>query len=192
MSVVASIITKDGSWTAFDGRATRDGMIVSESKVKAEKINNCVCIGFTGTLEAAEAVMAVLHEGKNRAFVNALKSDSAAETLQTINAFVNGGCASRAQFLATGINTNGEMAIYTISTSNEISCAGIARGDEIHYVALLPDGVTLPLCDYVAKNVPRYNKKPQHIKLALTEYICAIAKESDSINSNIRYIYVGI
>lgn len=188
MSVVANVVSKDGSWTAFDGRAMKDGKIVTENEIKAELINGSVCVGYTGTLEVARAVMSVLHSENNSSVVSKLRSDGIAAAIHKIYAAVRHSESLYAQFLVTGINSNSKFATYTIDKTNSLAAFEPSGDDLLRHTVLSTGDHGLDLQPYLLTEISDRGLNTKSIKISLRKFICDVSKRDPSVNDNVRFI----
>lgn len=181
MSVVANVLCALGSWVAYDGRASRNGKIVSESTDKAVMVNSSVCVGYTGTLELAQLVILNLRE--HVVGISDMKSDYVAKAIEILLPKLNAPDGMFANFLVTGINSNGLMSSYTLGSNREI-CAYVPHNDELKISVLCSDTNTLKLEPCVIKHIRESGFNNISIKNALREYIRNVSEIDASVNEH--------
>lgn len=179
MSIVLNVLTLSKSYVAYDGRAQRDGLIVSEHVKKAEKVNNFVCIGFTGVLELASDVLRILRN--NVVGIETMRSNMVAAAVQSILNLPNAPKLSGA-FLVTGINDVSQMATYTIDSQLNVQ-EFFATSQNYQLIQLGGDRCPVSFVDFYISNA-----HGQGAKSIMEEFIRHVALYDDSVNSNIRFI----
>lgn len=185
MSVVANVLCVHTSWVAYDGRASRDGEIISESVEKAVMVNRFVCVGYTGVLELAQVVMLNLQE--HVVGISDMKSNIVAEAIKLILQKLDVPKGFYANFLVTGINTDGIMASYTLGSQCEIS-AHIPYSNNFETVVLCSDANKLQLDSYVIKRIKKFGFSNTSIKNAMQEYIGDMSEIDTSVNRYCRFL----
>ncbi len=179
MSLVLNILSDSKSYVAYDGRAKRDGRIISETVVKAEMVNRQVCIGFTGILELASDVMRALRT--NVVGIEQMPSNAVAAAVLAILKLPNAPKFS-GTFLITGINEVGQMASYTIAGGLTVS-SYIAEKGELRLIQLGGDS-----CDTTFSEFCKLNACGQGEQAIMREFIEHVAQHDDSVNSNVRFL----
>ncbi len=179
MSLVLNILSDSKSYVAYDGRAKRDGCIISETVVKAEMVNRQVCIGFTGILELASDVMRALRI--NVVGIEQMPSNAVAAAVLAILKLPNAPKFSGA-FLITGINEAGQMASYTIAGGLTV-CSYIAEKGELRLIQLGGDS-----CDTTFSEFCKLNARGQGERAIMREFIEHVAQHDDSVNSTVRFL----
>lgn len=187
MSVVANVLCSQASWIAYDGRASRNGLIISESTEKALMINDLVCVGYTGTLELAQVVIQNLKE--HVIGIKAMRSDTVSKAIELILSKLSLPENTSASFLVTGLNCNGMMASYTLGTAHEmrgnmptdggLTCSVL--GSEANHLALEP---------FVIRHIRTSGFSNLSISDALCDYIRTVAKVDKSVNPYCRVLEI--
>lgn len=185
MSVVANVVCRHGSWVVFDGRAARDGEIVSESQEKATMINQFVCVGYTGTLELAQLV--ILNLKQHVVGISDMKSNTVATAIEQLLPKLDAPDGVHADFLITGINCNGQMATYTIG-SNHPLCKYIPAGNDLKLAVLCSNANTLSLSPYIEREISKSGFSNVAIVNGMRKFVCAVAKVDGSVNTNCQVI----
>lgn len=185
MSVVANVLCAQASWIACDGRASRNGEIVSESTDKAVMINDLVCIGYTGTLELADLIVLNLRE--HVIGISDMKSDTVAEAIEFLLPKLNAPEGVCADFLITGVNSNGVMASYTLGSRSKLS-AHIPHDKDLETVVLCSNANKLQLDAYVIKHIRKSGFSNISIKNALQEYIGDVSEMDISVNRCCQFL----
>lgn len=183
MSVVANVLCQYASWVAYDGRASRDGKILSETTDKAVMINRSVCVGYTGTLELAQLVVLNLRE--HVVGISDMKSDTVAEAIKLLLPKLDAPEGLHTNFLVTGVNSNGVMASYTLGIRCEIS-AHIPHGNDLETAVLCSNANRLQLDAYVIEHIQKSGFCNVSIKNALQEYIKDLSEVDISVNEQCR------
>lgn len=185
MSVVANVVCAQTSWIAYDGRASRNGEIISESMDKVVMINNSVCVGYTGTLELANLV--VLNLKEHVIGISDMKSDTVAKAIEFLLPKLNAPESVYANFLVTGVNNDGVMASYTLGSRSKLS-AHIPPGKDLETAVLCSNANSLQLEEYVIKHIRKFGFSSVSIKNALQEYIRDLSEIDVSINGYCRFL----
>lgn len=179
MSVVANILCPFASWVAYDGRASRNGEIISESTDKAVMINSSVCVSYTGSLELAELVILNLRE--HVVGISGMKCDTVAQAIKLLLPNLKAPSGVFSDFLVTGINSSGLMASYTLGSNHEL-CMYVPHEDEVKVSVLHSLRNTLDLSPYLSKHIQQAGFCEFSVKSALREYIVDVAKIDPSVN----------
>ena len=188
MSIVANVVTSNVSWVAFDGRAIRDGKIVSENQVKAEMINPYVCVGYTGVLEIGKLVVLNLRE--HIVGISKMKSDTVYTTIRKILPMLKIPEDLYANFIVTGTNSNGSMATYVFGTKEKESVSVlIPHGKEIRFCHI-GETTNVDLGGLIQQEVMRSSTPENPYLTAMKRFINEVAKMEISVNSNCRFIEV--
>lgn len=182
MSLVLNILSDSKSYVAYDGRAKRNGLIISETVVKAEMINKQVCVGFTGVLELATDVMRALRT--NVVGIEQMRSNTVAAAVLAILNLPNAPEFSGA-FLVTGVNEDGQMASYTIASDLTV-CSYTVRKGELRLIQLGGDRCDMTFSDYC-----KLRARGQGEKAIMREFIEYVALRDDSVNSTARFLVLG-
>lgn len=185
MSVVANVLCPHTSWVAYDGRASRDGKIISEAVEKAIMVNQFVCVGYTGVLELAQLV--VLNLKQHVVGIEDMASDTVIAAIKALLPIINAPKNVLSNFLVTGINSDGLMASYTVGSNIE-PCAYIPHGDEIKVSVLCSNANTLRLEPYVIRHIQKLGINSISISNALHEYISDVSKVDKSVNSHCQIL----
>lgn len=187
MSVVANVVTENAAWVAYDGRAIQNGVIISENTVKARKINENVCIGYTGTLELAEAVVSILKKAPD---LRKAYSDQVARGILAIM-YANGYPQDMiAQFIITGINGTGNMITYTIGTDKTLSILQPSEREPIKSAVLSTGKHGIDLEPYLLHEISASGFTGHSIRCGLKEFILEVSRKDQSVNNNVNFIAV--
>ena len=190
MSVVANVVSPSASWIVYDGRAMRNGEIVSEDVTKAKMVNKFVCVGYTGCLEVAEKVLEVLESPENAPITAVLLSDDMARNLLMILQRSIIPENLYAQFLITGINSAGKMATYAIDRSQTLHTYIPSAVGQFKISVLSTGKSQLDLTSYVFREINRHGTNKKTIISAMKKYICDVADEDSTVNKNLSVIEV--
>ena len=192
MSVVVNVVSQDGSWTAFDGRGrnSASGMIVFEAVVKAEKINDYVCIGYTGTFEVASAVLSMIKTPENENGLKVVRADELALLVQAVNKKVDRPADMETQFVVTGIKRDNAFASYTIDSENNMSCFIPDEQYPFKTIVLSTGEHGVEFEPYIVSELIARGQKTKSVKTAMTKFICDVAKKDPSVNSNVNFVTI--
>lgn len=180
MSLIAGVITVDWLCISYDGRAIRDGKIVSEDIQKVIRLNKYTCVGATGTLEFALTIFEIL---KNVDGFSQMRCDKVAMEICRILKQPNVTFKS-GTFLTAGLNSSGKMAAYTIGTdlvaspqipkiSGELKCLHLgSEMSPIKIDAFIADGLL----------------KRKTIPAIIADYIRTVAAVDYYVNTNVKTI----
>ena len=182
MSLVLNILSDSKSYVAYDGRAKRNGLIISETVVKAEMVNKQVYVGFTGILELAADVMRALRA--NVVGIEQMRSNAVAAAVLAILKLPNAPKFSGA-FLVTGVNEDGQMASYTISGDLTVFSYTAARG-KLQLIQLGGDRCDITFNDYCKLNAHGLGEKA-----VMREFIEYVSLCDDSVNSTARFLVLS-
>ena len=189
MSIVANVLCKHASWVVHDGRGrdstTRE--ITSETIKKAQMVNKNVCVAYTGTLEVANGVLAIVRA----ASTGHEYSDEIFEKIATVLKKSTICSESITSFLITGINSSGDIASYTIKT-DFTSQTLIPKDDSQFSIAVLSTGnFDLSLPEYVLNAIKTSgNLSNTGIVDAMKRFCCDVADLDDSVNKNLTVIEI--
>lgn len=114
VSIVLNLVSRNRSWIMSDGRAI--GANQSENIQKFRVIHPLLCIGFTGTLEYARAVLDAFSKAVPPNEILSIEPSS--DLICQISATLMKKTHTRAQFLVTGISKEGCLGTITISSDN--------------------------------------------------------------------------
>lgn len=188
MSVVANVVSPIASWVVYDGRGTKDGKIVSENIVKAQMVNESVCVGYTGHLEVAEKVLLQLKRPENLAIIPKLKSDDVARSILTVLQKSSIPESLYTQYLITGVNSSGKMATYTIDRAKTL-VEYIPSASEPLKISVLSTGVSkLDITSYILHEIAQHGTNNRAIISGMKKFICDVADEDSSVNKNLSVI----
>lgn len=189
MSIVANVLCKYASWVVYDGRGrnstTRE--ITSETIKKAEMLNKNVCIAYTGTLEVANGVLGIV-----RAFSNG-REPSDEVFNKTVKVLRRSSICSDAttSFLITGIDSNGDIASYTIKTDLTSQILIPKDDTQFSFVVLSTGNFNLSLSEYVLSAIKTSsNISNVRIVNAMKQFCCDVADLDDSVNKNLSVIEI--
>lgn len=184
MSIVLNVVTPYASWIVTDGRGVTKTAI-NEHVRKCQPFGNRFFIGYTGTLEYAEAAMELLRLNCTNPETVTLEDVTA--YLLVITRALRTVRKDDAQFVVTGPRKDGQLGSCTISKSCEY---------QVHYPA---DGeikvLTLsPLEDFDAtqyfRPCPPGMPFELYIRSTMAEVVSRAAKQSDSINTNTAFYVI--
>lgn len=181
MSIVVNVLCAHTSWVACDGRASRDGKIVSEAVEKAAMVNRSVCVGYTGALELAKLVM--LNLTQHVVGIENMTSDTVVETIKALLPIINAPKDVYCNFLVTGTNRDGLMASYTLGSGID-PCEYIPHGDEVKFSVLHSNKNTLRFEPYIIGHIQKFGFSDASVSNMLRKYIKDVSKIDNSVNSN--------
>lgn len=185
MSVVCNIVSASGSWLACDGRASRDGNVVSEHTQKFRPINNNVLVGFTGALETAEQVLDHISDRCGGAVLGNVCSDDFAEILSLTLKKSNIELVEQTTFLVTGKMRSGEIASFVIKQSGEVTPHKPSSENQVITTSIgdLREGINLNDC--LRRAIKGGILTQEAIFLSMKDYISLLASACDSVNENV-------
>lgn len=191
MSVVANVVSTHGSWIVSDGRAREgsEGKILSESATKALLVNSEVCIGYTGTLETATALLQVLHSPENAKLLPLCCSDDIARSIQGILAKSTIPDHMKNNFLISGKNRAGAMVSYTVSRDGELTSYIPDDDNPLKFIVLSTGKHQLSLPQYILAELKEHGSLPgSGIISAMKRFCCDVADRDPSVNKNLSVI----
>lgn len=195
MSIVINVVSENISWLAYDGRAAQGGIVINENQKKAVKINNKVCLGFTGTVGAGESLISKIKElygdqlpqiGSDDVAITACRIiDTVKQSLEADNIPV-----VNENIVITGINSDGRMASYTMGSFQPfrgyVPNGNNDRGD----IVLTSDHNTLNISPYIDRELARGLHQNVAVLRGIENYIYDVAKIDPTINTNIETIMI--
>lgn len=188
MSIVVNIVSQTASWIAADGRASHNGIIVSENTPKIRKINEHVCVGYTGTLETAEKILDKLSAPERKAAFDVADCKSVAVAICTIVNMSTIAESSKAQFVITGVNRGYKMASYSIGFDGNIHEHIPTNTDPLKTIELSNCTHGLALSDYVLPEIGTYGVCTNAMKIGMERFIEAVSKRDNSVNTNVTFL----
>lgn len=188
MSIVVNVISSSYSLIAYDGRALRNGNIVTESQEKALMVNDSVCIGYTGNLDFDQKVINNLMQYV--VDLSCMKSDIVAAAVFKLLSIAKSQLSNvpSSSFLITGINGNGKMASYALGTNNSFHEI-VPANNQLLYAFIGSDA--LDFTSYIQQNYKKQLCEEDSIKAMMHDYIISVAKLDQSVNTNIRFKRLG-
>ena len=189
MSIVANVLCKYASWVVCDGRGrnsiTRE--ITSETIKKSEMFNKNVCVAYTGTLEVANGVLRIA-----RGFSNGREASDAVFD-KIVKVLKKSSICSDAttSFLVTGINSNGDMASYTIKTDLTSQILVPKDDTQFSFAVLSTGNFDLSLAEYVLSEI-KASKNISNVGIitAMKRFCCDVADLDDSVNKNLAVLEI--
>lgn len=189
MSIVLNVLCESVSWIAFDGRATRNGTIVTESQEKAVLINPFVAVGYTGILEVASNVIHILRNHVRN--VQNMPSDVVAEVIQQLLATSNESENPSTSFLISGINRDHCMATYTLGTRHELQAITPNKKGSLHVTHLHSEKNTIDPIPYMKQRICQTGLSQKAILDIMRQYIIDVSKVDSSVNTFVRFIKIS-
>ena len=183
VSVVLNLVSKNCSWVISDGRAL--GTRQSETVQKFHVIHPLLCIGFTGTLEYADAVLDTF--SKTIPSDKILSIEPSADLICQISAKLMEKTHTRAQFLVTGISKEGFLGTITVSSDNK--CKFLIPGEGSLLYAQLGSSVQLDFGKYLNKYRIGASDVDTMVEKSLVNMVQDISKADETVNRN-TYFHV--
>ena len=184
MSIVLNVVTPYASWIVTDGRATTKDAVY-ENVRKCQSFGNRFYIGYTGTLEYAEAAMELLRLNCTNPKTAALEDVTA--YLLVVSRHLRTVRKDDAQFIITGPRKDGQLGSCTISKSCEYQ-VHYPAGDEIKVTTLSP------LEDFHAtqyfRPCPTGMPFELYLRSTMKEVVSCAAELDDSINTNTTFYVI--
>lgn len=188
MSVVVNIVSQTASWIAADGRASQNGIIISENTPKIKKINDRVYVGYTGTLDTAEKILAKLETPEQKKIFALADCEGVAKAISCIvnlSAIVE---SAKAQFVVTGANIDGGMASYTIDFGGNLIKYLPENETALKLVVLSTGNHGVELKDYIIPEINSHGVCSESIKAGVKRFIAAVSKRDNSVNTNVTFL----
>ncbi len=175
MSFVVGFATRNYGIIASDGRAVKDGKILTEHYDKTRKVGKAI-VGFTGEALLGEEALINSHLATDAPVSDV--SRSLCEYLLNQNLSHDRTC----NFVVIGPNENNQMELHSFGTGSGLHVdARIADEENLQYATLASAAV---------KNssqlfVQQLSKPRKNIKSALIDTIHCVANLDDSVNENV-------
>ncbi len=189
MSIVLNVITPACSWVAYDGRALRDGGIISENQKKAIMINRNICVGFTGNLGFAQQIIRNLKE--RVAGIADMRSDSVTIAIRELLSIAETRLPSSTptNFLITGINNDGKLATYTLGTDSPIQTRiPVEKG--LLYTVLHSSENRLDFSPYIQRKAQNDVLTEDSIISGIYDYIADVSRVDPTVNDHVSIIRI--
>lgn len=185
MSVVCNVVSTAGTWLMCDGRAQKNGKIVSEHLKKFRAINKNVLVGFTGVLEIANAAFDCINKKCDQFELKNAKSDAFANILSDVLKKSNIQSADATNFVVTGLSSFEDFRSYVVMQSGQMQCFAPTSGNDVKYVTLgdLPENIHMHEC--LSNSIKKYGFTEAGIISGMQDYIYSLAEQRSSINKNI-------
>lgn len=185
MSVVCNVVCAAATWIACDGRASKDGEIISEHVQKFRALNKDVIVGFTGVLETAEQVLDHISNRCGDAIIKNLNSDTFAELLSSVLEKSTIELNGRTNFLVTGKTRSGEIASFVVEQSGNVTSHKLLSESQIITIAIGDLQQEISLNDYLRHEIENGVLTREAVVSCMKKYISSIADVSGSVNKNI-------
>lgn len=179
MSVVLCYADKSSATIACDGRVIdENGNIVDESFQKFMKVNDSVIVGYAGSANLCQAILAPLQNPDQQDFVKQL-------SLEQIYGFIRQSVfrsksSLKSGFLICGKSNSGVMGAASLNRNYDTGISCLA-GDHVFYSGIYPE--ELGNEDIFIRYLNRFP-----FKKAMKETIKYCSKRSDSVNDSVYYL----
>lgn len=185
MSIVCNVVSTAGSWLMCDGRAQKDGKIVSENLKKFQMINEYVLVGFTGVLKVAETALERIKTQCDNAVLENIKCDSFASILSALLRKSTIETTDPTVFVVTGKSSSGKLESFVVTQSGEIQSFVPTGIDDLKCIAIGDLPKKSHLSSFLSTSIKENGLSENGIIQGMRDCIFFAAEQKDSINKNI-------